>query len=382
MSGAGTLGVQQTFSIPNFDLDHIALSPSEPGEFYNWTAHIEAISSDFIFDRIVDSVLANISASLPTELARSIRWNHANSILLKIHDDNSAELHIDRFDMVATILTTREVKKDEIILENEYTDVLEMYFEGFDLLDTDRYICIIRHKWRFGLLLDLRRNVRERRKDFERALPSIHRRLLQHHIIMTLNDGKLFEKVMSLGWFPFVEIISHEYLSIVRAVQDNLPADDCEAAILSNFDEARLDKMIDRWARNPRVNPYLPAFQTAVRLYRSGEMMASTKQSLTEIEGMLRLAHPELRDERSILSLLEKIVDKRNSGLFPAGSILFPDFFLKFLKTVTFSHFDRGTEGEPRSRHAVSHGAVPAERYTAIVALQSILTWDQLMLLI
>jgi hypothetical protein len=78
----------------------------------------------------------------------------------------------------------------------------------------------------------------------------------------------------------------------------------------------------------------------------------------------------------TLLKFAKEAAERKTGG---PDTLFFPAAFAEYLRKYTYANFDPDTENAVAgSRHAVGHGAAPAESYTQIRALQAILTLDQL----
>jgi hypothetical protein len=154
---------------------------------------------------------------------------------------------------------------------------------------------------------------------------------------------------------------------------------DAEAQVMANFNEARLDRMLERWLAKPSFKAKEPILRSAIKAYKSSDPVAVLKIVLTEIEGILANSHMAEKGTRPKLKqLLEFACMSAERKAGAPDTLLFPTAFGKYLERYTFADFDPRTgPADARSRHAVGHGAAIAESYTMTRALQALLTLDQ-----
>jgi hypothetical protein len=187
--------------------------------------------------------------------------------------------------------------------------------------------------------------------------------------------------LLSAGWFPFAEIISEEFKDLLHHCEAGFDVRDLEDKIIAKFDDARTQRILDRWIAKPHFAAKTDLLKVAIAAFRNKEPVAVIKVLLTEVEGVLNDAHraahggqgAKLKD---LLAFAETSAERKAGG---SNTLLFPAAFGRDLREHTFAQFDPVAQtGTAGSRHAVGHGAATQESYTMPRALQAILTLDQL----
>lgn len=187
---------------------------------------------------------------------------------------------------------------------------------------------------------------------------------------------------MAAGWFPFVEILRREIklLGDFATLTDGL--EQVEPRILTAFDQARLDRIYDRWLTKPHFASRAAILKTGLDAFSRGDSIACIKTLLTEIEGILNDAYRTAHNGQGarIKVLLRWVIELATARAGMPDTLMFPASFARYLEQHTFANFDPAANtGHAGSRHAVGHGAASENTYTPVRALQAILALDQLM---
>jgi hypothetical protein len=160
--------------------------------------------------------------------------------------------------------------------------------------------------------------------------------------------------------------------------QSGFELDDEEKTLVEKFEEARLDRMFERWMQRPHLKRREFILCSAVNAFKARDPVSVIKNVLTEIEGVLADAYFRAHGEhtRKLKKLLDFAVElaAERAG---KDTLYFPTEFAAYLRDYAFADFERGRDGKTASRHAVGHGALTADQYTMPRALQALLTLDQ-----
>jgi hypothetical protein len=139
--------------IPELLVDGFAAESASPGQ----TVKI-LVSGRFTSDQPVFHIYAiQITRSLTHNLR--IFLPDIDRLLVLIHDDNSAEVYINNFDVLAEARATRNVKAGEPLRAPDLSDIRLVVFSNITVRSTDKIIYIGRHEWRFGLYFNFTRNI-------------------------------------------------------------------------------------------------------------------------------------------------------------------------------------------------------------------------------
>lgn len=355
-----------------------AESAHGPGDVKVCT-RIALTSDDPIFHKIVEN-LCGVVTNFARKNGQHVILNRADSVLLVIHGDETADLWVDTAAVSMKVIVKREMKAGSVVFENDIADVTELNFPAIDILTTDRIVYIFREDWRFGLFFDFNPDDNLSPELMGKSLGTLFRSLKYRNLYDTIANEKLFSRLTKAGWFPFVEIMGNEFKAFIESCDAGFELDEAETRLLENFSEDRIDRLFARWINKPHFKLKERLLKSAVDAYKSQEPVAVLKIILTEIEGILAEAYKIATGRRAkIKTLLKFAVDSAERKVGGSDTLLFPTAFAEYLRTYTFADFDpTGQMGVAGSRHAVGHGAAEADSYTMARALQAILTLDQI----
>ncbi len=331
------------------------------------------------FHRLVES-LDGVLTHLAQQAGRTISLARADTVLLVIRPDNTADLWVDTAAVAMMALAKRGISAGTAVFENDIADVTAMRFPCVEIGRLDRVLCLFREAWRFGLAFDFNPEGNLSLQKFERALGTLHRHLKYRHLYDTVADANVFGRLVDAGWFPFAEIIGSEFKALTNAVEAGFGVTEAEASLLAKFGPDRLERMFGRWTTNSHFRPKAPILRSAVNAYNAGDPVAVLKIVLTEIEGILADAHRAATGKgaklKGLLAFAMRAAEQKAGG---PDTLLLPAAFAQYLNAYTFASFDPSTGlGTAVSRHTVGHGAAEAAAYTQTRALQALLTLDQI----
>ena len=339
-----------------------------------------ALTSDVqIFHRIIQSFGAAI-AGYAQQAGKPVHLSAASSVLLVIHQDETAELWVDTVAVSLTVLTKRAIQAGTAVFESDIADVTEMRFPLVEIGPTDRILYLFREDWRFGLFFDFNPDGKLSLDEVARALGTLYRQLKYRHLYDVLADEAAFGRLIKAGWFPFVEIIGGDFKGLADACEAGFELDDAEAQLLKRFGHERLDRMFARWIAKPHFQSKERILLSAVNAYKAQDSVAVLKIVLTEIEGILADAYRASTGKGAKLKeLLKFAAELAERKVGAPDTLLFSAAFTQYLDAYTFANFDPTTRtGAAGSRHAVGHGAADGSSYTQVRALQALLTLDQI----
>jgi len=319
-----------------------------------------------------------------------------HQFLVIIHQNLSADLYVNDFQVAVEIKAKRDIKQGEVITQGDIADVRKVKFPQITVAETDKVIYCFKGGWRFGLFFDLTPRsqpadtphlIQTEKLDVEKMMLSIgeiYRYLSFYHVYRVLESEAQFEEMMKDGWFPFVEILTWEYKKLSEAYLNKFDFENRVKAITDGFNEKRIEKITGKWWKNQIFYDKKPLIMAGINAYLQNNQdgfINCTKNLWTEIEGILRkLYYFETGKGEHVKSadLISYIVEKAKTKSGSDYSLLLPLPFLKYLQDIAFANFNIETENVNMSRHTSSHGIADATLYTKNRALQLILILDQI----
>ena len=357
----------------------VAGESGRPGQKMKVVTKLATTSDDPFFHLCVEG-LRDLLRGLANNAGKYVDVSDYRYTLLVIHPDETADLWLDAAAVAMKAMMKRPMQRGSVVFENDIVDVTAMQFPLVKIEATDRLLCLFREGWRWGLYFDFNPEGNALSVgEAELALGRLHRHLKFRHLYDAMSEEALLKRLMQAGWFPFAEIIGKEFRSLVAAEAAGFDLAEPESEIFRQFDEARLNRMYDRWKSKAHFQPKDAILRSALDAYNAKNWIAVCKIALSEIEGILREAYRQATGNNAKLAALLKFAAA--AGETKAGgpdTLLFAGRFGEYLASNTFANFDpRIDEGTAGSRHAVGHGAARAESYTQARALQALLTLDQ-----
>ncbi|MBI4287801.1 MAG: hypothetical protein HY671_05165 [Chloroflexi bacterium] len=313
-----------------------------------------------------------------------IPTNAVFQFLVLVHKDLGADLYLNDFQVEVEIRIKGEVKKGELVRQDNIADIHRLRFPEIKIAETDKVIYCFKVGWKFGLYFDLARPENLDIGKMGLAIGRLYRHLSFQYVYSTLQTEALFDEMLNDGWFPFVEIMAREYKDLSDAYQQKFDLENRVQKVIDRFDKARVESMTARWWRKDIFNEKRPLIEAGVNAYLdggSGGCINCIKNLLTEVEGILRNVYLKDTAKGSKVKtrdLLQHLTEKGAQKAKSDDSLLLPTPFLKYLTEVMFRDFDVEAGKLDLSRHSASHGVARPEDYTRARALQVILVLDQI----
>jgi len=353
---------------------------ARPGQQVNVWTRLALTSDEPLFHRLVDG-LDGVIRHMAEKAGTAVNLKRADTILLVLKPDNSAELWIDTAAVSLTCRMKRAIAARSVVFESDIADVTGMNFPCVTFDEKDKVLCLFREGWSFGLAFDFNPDGKLDLDNFSTTLGTLHRTLHYRHLYEAVNDPAVFDPLLAAGWFPFVEIITTEFRDLAREAEAGFDLAEIEEKIIAAFDAPRLGHLLMRWAAKPHFSVKAALLQEAVEAFTAQKPASAIKIILTEIEGVLNDAYKTAHGGRGaklkeLLTFAQTSAEQRAGG---PDTLFFPAAFGRYLASHTFANFDPVAQtGTAGARHAVGHGAAAQDTYTMTRALQAILTLDQL----
>jgi len=354
--------------------------PVKAGQTANVWTRFALTSDEPLFHCLVEN-LEGIIRHMAQMAGTPVNLRLANTVLLIIRPDSSAELWVDTAAVALRCAIKRPSQTGMVLFESDIADVTAMSFPCVTLGEKDKVACIFRVDWSFGLAFDFNPYGVLDVDSFFTTLGTLHRILHYRHLYEAVANPAVFDRLMGAGWFPFVEIVTAEFRELVRHCESGFDIAEIEGKIIEAFDAARLGHLSERWLTKPHFAAKAALFEEAIEAFIAQKPASVIKIVLTEIEGVLndayRAAHEGAGAKLKTLLAFAQTSAEQRAGA--PDTLFFPAAFGRYLEVHTFAKFDPVAQtGTAGSRHAVGHGAAAQETYTMTRALQAILTLDQL----
>ena len=316
--------------------------------------------------------------------------------LVIIHQDLSADLYVNNFQVDVEIKIKRSAIKGELIRQSDVVDISKVEFPQIKIVETDKIIYCFKVGWRFGLFFDLTTRVQPvsapypiqvEKLNIEKmrlSIGDLYRYLSFYHVYKVLESDTQFKEMIEDGWFPFVEILAGEYKKLSEVYKNKFDFENKINVIVESFNEERIKKITKKWWKNKIFSEKKILIDAGINAYLQNTeegFISCIKDLYSETEGILReiyLAETGKSNGVKSSDLISCIIEKAKNKSKSNSSLLFPLPFLKYLQSVFFANFDIESGSVDLSRHSSSHGVAGAQQYTKSRALQSILILDQI----
>ncbi|MDR6624472.1 hypothetical protein [Caulobacter segnis] len=369
--------------ITEFNFAGVNAKACRGGESASVWTQLALTSDEALFHQIVPNLAAAIELAV-SRSGGSVSLARADTVLLVLRPDDSGEVWADTaaVTMQTALKRPGPIPAGSVLFEHDVADITGMWFPLVEVGPNDRILCLFREGWRFALFFDVDRH-RGGELSIEAAqktLGSLYRRMKYADLYAALADQPTFEGLVSKGWFPFLELMSGEFKTLLLAQQAGWDLADTEAALIAKFDDARLERLFARWMERAVLEAKAAILRSAIDAFKRQDPVAVIKILLSEIEGVMAAGYHTAKGERThrIEKLLAFVLETAEQHAGGKDTLFFPVEFGRYLKDYTYVGFAPGDRRAAGSRHAVGHGAVEAEDYTMTRALQVILTLDQI----
>ena len=294
----------------------------------------------------------------------------------------------------------RTLKEKTLVLNNDIADIIELRFPGIDIQESDKVICCLKVGWKFGLYFNFVRNPNLVQKEissseFEEVelevsnivqmqtqLGQLYRYLAFQYVYQSLESEPIFEKMVTDGWFPFVEILGNEYKTLSECYQnEKFTYNDKVRILLESFNETRLKRITDKWWENPFFQEKIELLQVGLDAFLGGtksDYISCVKNLYPEIKGIMRSLYRADHEKGAYRTqkLLEHLLAVGKHNVEDDHSLLLPNEFLKYLASSFFKGFNPAIATDDLSRHSVAHGVASEKGYSAEKALQAFSSYN------
>lgn len=271
-------------------LSGFSAEAAKPGQTVKVWTRLALTSNEPLFHRLVDG-LEGVIRHMAETAGASVNLRRANTVLLVLKPDNSAELWVDTAAVSMRCAVKRAIAARSVVFERDVADVTGMSFPCVELGEQDKVLCLFREGWSFGLAFDFNPDGKLDLEDFQTTLGTLHRRLRYRHLYQAVADPAVFDPLVAAGWFPFVEIITTEFRDLAQQAEAGFDIAEIEPKIIAAFDAVRLGHLLERWAAKPHFAARAALLKEAVEAFSAQKPASVIKIILTEIEGVLNDAY-------------------------------------------------------------------------------------------
>lgn len=312
------------------------------------------------------------------------RREEINTLLIQMHRDSSADVHVNDINLIINMKVKRDVAKGEYAGLQDVSDIAEVRFANVAIAREDGIAFCFRCGWKYGLFFDFSPLHGDGELDPDELASSLGKHLkyiLFQELYEVIQDNKTFSGLFEDGWFPFIALIGGDYEHLAE-IYDGPNRDALVSAFVDKFDQKKLYCLTDLWWRKPLLRDKKEILLAGVDAYLTQNIpgyITCIKTLYSEIEGILRLAYFKDNNCQPTFAQLKAYArDRAQHKFISEDPLSFPDFFYRYLDEILFRDFNLQTGEIALSRHSASHGVAPTREYTREKGLQAILTVDQM----
>jgi hypothetical protein len=304
--------------------------------------------------------------------------------LIVIHQNLSANLYVNDFQVVVEIMIKKDIIKGDLGRECDIADIKSLKFPEIEIVEIDKIIYCFKVGWKFGLFFDLDRRQPLALDDLYLKIGALYRYLRFQYVYNLIETKSHYEEMLKDGWFPFVSLLGSEFRSLIELYKNKFDFNSKIDRFVDTFDKARLDRIINKWWNKEIFKEKQSILQAGIDsfLEKSDKGYINCIKNLySEIDGIIRILYFRDSDKDKRITtqkMLEYILKKGREKSGDDLSLLLPYKFFEYLKDIAFADFDLENDKVILSRHSSSHGVAQPELYTKMKALQAILILDQI----
>lgn len=369
----------QTIKLTNVLMDGFAAANALSGERVPIIVRATLTSDKRDFHIYAEGIISLLIARAK-DVGVTISVDSLISFILVVHNDKTADLHLNNIQIALEILAKRDIEAGEAVYLRDIGDIRKVKFPDITFLPSDKVFICFKVGWKFGMFFDLEDNRELDIDKMESDLGVLYKQLRYQGVYEALAEQTTVNRMTEAGWFPFIEIIGGDVDPLLKAYQSEFDIEDKEKQLVEKFTSDRIEKIAERWWKNKIILKHEIVLCAGLKAFKRQDYVSCIKNIITEIEGILSDLHfaekgSHTKYEKSVPFAVDKGV--RKSG--GVGSLFFPKDFQEYLLKQIYANFDPGTsDSAGASRHTVGHGYADGKSYTRTRALQVILTFDQI----
>lgn len=310
---------------------------------------------------------------------RRIAPSMIDHMLVVIRSDKTATAYINELNIFQKIQPKRDLKAGEPVYTNDIADINEINFGEVTVPDDAGVLFLFSVGWRKGLYFDLSpihpKEPAARDYNLGTRLAHFYTYLSFQNRFKITDNG--WDKIFAQAWFPFISLSVDSIINIINYAKNGWSIDELLPQLADEV-QNNLDSWFKKWQKNDFFSGHIALLTTAVERFTHGDYASCVSIIYPRIEGIMRAVHvaegskKKATQDRLISSVLTTINSESNPKL-----LLFPEKFRSYLTDVYFADFD---PSDPKgvSRHTVSHGVAPIEKFNEKSAVVGLLIIDQI----
>jgi hypothetical protein len=318
----------------------------------------------------------------PDELLRKlsgqieIRPSQVDHLLAIIRRDKTATVYVNELPHIVKIRIGREIEKGQPVFKNDIVDIDTLELGNVEIPTDCGVLFLFSIGWRKGLFYDfgpLEPLSTVRTFDCGRLFAQLYAHVFFQERFSITDDE--WDALFASQWFPFSALQNESIDELVNYVRAGWNPDELIDKILGEIN-GRVQCYVKSWSSHPTFEPHIDILRKAVEHFEHGDYLSCTGLLYPRIEGIMRTNLNEMGGVRASQGNLSDFAV--SARIHNPKCLLLPHKFNQYLKEVYFAGFDPKDKDSKVSRHSVSHGVAPCDKFNAKSALIGILTVHQL----
>ena len=267
-----------------------------------------------------------------------IQLEECNHFLILRHKDKSADIYINDFERLLQCISKCEINSGQPVKKTDIADIVALEFPNIKISKTDAIIFCMRVGWKFGLYFNFTANPNFTRgieldlSQINYELGYAYRFLLFEEEYELIKNEKLYPKMLSDGWFPFIELIGADYKELSN-LYSNQWLDQIDG-FLKKFDKTRINKMTKSWWSKKQFQDKRELIEAGISAFlqdRNSGYINCINTLYPQIEGIMGFEFYKAHGKKpSFKELTEYIRNRAKNRFSSKGSLGFPDYFYEF----------------------------------------------------
>ena len=330
-----------------------------------------------LFVRLLEQFPTNILLKLPGEH----RPSQVDSLLAIVSPTGTTQVYVNEIEPIMTTRVSRAVKAGQPISMNDVSEIQQLEFANIEIPKDAAILFVFSIGWRRGLYYDFGplagKDAQPRKYDLAKVLGGVYAHVLfQERFLISEAD---WNSLLASQWFLFIGLPHTLIDKMIRHIEANWRVDDLLEEIASVV-KHKAPSMLSSWRKHHVFGPHISIVETAIDRFLAGDYISCTGLLYPRIEGILRTYYRSRHAEQgktSSRSLASSAVAAKRDDP-DVQSLVLPERFESYLNNVYFRDFNPGSQDVPVSRHSVSHGEAPSEKFNLKSSVISILIIHQL----
>jgi hypothetical protein len=207
-------------------------------------------------------------------------WN-----LLIRSNESETKLYRDNIPISLLVRAKKPLKAMRAVFENDIVDILGLSFQdgiaNINPEPNEKVFCIISKGYMHGLYFDLTGKLDP--EVFKREIGFLYREMAYANLYMALDEG-IIEKMIGLGWFPFVQIIGIESQNLIALISEN-KIYKIASWINGVFPDDRIRSFSELWKENKIYKKKQQQFEAGLKCFFDMNYISAITTLTPLIEG-------------------------------------------------------------------------------------------------